>query len=80
MTLNGVSDDFWEAHILGAEFYKIKNRCKGVGRSIQMHLADITRENGYIPISGCWYYNHNSKKTIESAGRYSKTRLLNVTF
>jgi hypothetical protein len=56
------------------------NRCKGVGRSIQMHLADITRENGYIPISGCWYYNHNSKKTIESAGRYSKTRLLNVTF
>jgi hypothetical protein len=47
--LNGVSDDFWEAHILGTE-------------------------------SGCWYYNHNSRKTIESAGRYSRTRLLNVTF
>jgi hypothetical protein len=58
----------------------VKNRQKGVGRSIQLHLGDICRENGYIPISGCWYYNHLSKKTIESAGRYTKTRLLNVLF
>lgn len=57
-----------------------KHRCKGVGRSIQIHLADICRENGKTPISGCWYHNHLSKKTIESAGRYTKTRLLNVHF
>jgi len=55
-------------------------RQKGIGRSIQIHLGDICRENGKIPISGCWYYNHLSKKTIESAGRYTKTRLLNVKF
>lgn len=57
-----------------------KYRNKGIGRSIQLHLADITREKGHIPISGCWYYNHLSKKTIESAGRYTKTRLLDVIF
>ena len=55
-------------------------RRRGVGRSIQLHLADLCRENGLIPISGCWYRNENSKRTIESAGRYSKTRLLNVSF
>ena len=57
-----------------------EHRQKGVGRSLQIHLADIVRELGGIPISGCWYYNTNSKKTIESAGRYSSGRLLNVLF
>jgi uncharacterized membrane-anchored protein YitT (DUF2179 family) len=35
---------------------------------------------GYTAVSGCWYYNHNSKKTMESAGGYSKTRLLKFYF
>lgn len=56
------------------------HRRKGVGRSIQLHLADICREMGLIPISGCWAGNHLSKATIQSAGRYSKTRLLNILF
>ena len=56
------------------------HRQKGVGRSIQLHLADICKENGKVPVSGCWYHNPLSKKTIESAGRYTKTRLLNVHF
>ena len=73
---NRLLTQYWPVGMIVLE----SNRCKGVGRSIQMHLADISRESGYIPISGCWYYNHLSKKTIESAGRYSKTRLLNVTF
>jgi hypothetical protein len=55
-------------------------RRKGAGRSIQIHLGDICRENGAVPVSGCWYQNLPSKKTIESAGRYSKTRLLNIFF
>lgn len=55
-------------------------RRRGVGRSIQLHLADLCRENGLIPISGCWYRNENSKRTLESAGLYSSTRLLNVQF
>jgi len=56
------------------------HRCKGVGRSIIMHLTEISREKGFTPICGCWYYNHNSKRTLESAGFVSKTRLLNVLF
>lgn len=57
-----------------------EHRQKGAGRSIQMHLGDICRENGKIPVSGCWYHNRLSKKTIESAGRYTSTRLLNIHF
>lgn len=57
-----------------------EHRRKGIGRSIQIHLGNICHENSKIPISGCWYHNHLSKKTIESAGRYTKTRLLNVNF
>jgi GNAT superfamily N-acetyltransferase len=55
-------------------------RRKGVGRSIIMHLADICREKGVTPHCGCWYYNHNSKATSESAGFVAQTRLLNVFF
>lgn len=55
-------------------------RRRGVGRSILLHLADLCRENGLLPIAGCWYGNRNSKRTLESAGFSSKTRLLNVSF
>ena len=67
---------YWPCGMITLE----KNRRQGIGRSIQLHLADICRENGFTPISGCWYYNHLSKKTIESAGRYTKTRILKVIF
>lgn len=73
---NKMLTDYWAVGMITLEPY----RQKGVGRSIQIHLGNICRENGFIPISGCWYQNHNSKKTIESAGQYSKTRLLNVIF
>lgn len=56
------------------------HRRRGVGRSILLHLADLCRENGFLPIAGCWYGNRNSKRTLESAGLNSKTRLLNVFF
>ncbi len=73
---NKLLTQYWANGMITLEKY----RGRGVGRSIQMHLSDICKENGYIPISGCWYYNQISKKTIESAGRFSKTRLLNITF
>lgn len=57
-----------------------EHRQKGVGRSIIMHLADMCRERGLTPICGCWYYNHNSKRTLESAGFVTKIRLLKVWF
>jgi GNAT superfamily N-acetyltransferase len=61
-------------------FTNEKFRQKGVGRSIILHLKDICHENGFIPLPGCWYYNHNSKRTLESAGYISKTRLLKIDF
>ena len=73
---NVLLTSYWPCGMITLE----QNRRKGIGRSIQLHLADICRENGKTPISGCWYYNHLSKKTIESAGRYTKTRILKVIF
>jgi GNAT superfamily N-acetyltransferase len=55
-------------------------RQRGIGRSIIMHLADICREKGLTPYCGCWYYNYNSKATLESAGFVTQTRLLKVWF
>lgn len=55
-------------------------RQKGVGRSMIMHLKDITIEQGKTTSAGCWYYNHLSKRTLESTGYITKTRLLNILF
>lgn len=73
---NKIQKEYWACGMITLD----EHRNKGVGRSIQVHLGDICRENNAVPISGCWYYNHLSKKTIESSGRYTKTRLLNVLF
>lgn len=55
-------------------------RCHGYGGNILQNLKHISQNKGYRPFSGCWYYNHNSKKTMESAGAYSKTRLIRFFF
>lgn len=52
-------------------------RKQGIGRTIIHHLKGYCYQNNLTPISGCWYYNTNSKLTLESAGMVSKTRLLN---
>lgn len=57
-----------------------EHRRRGVGRSIQLHLGDICREYGFTPVSGCWYHNTLSRRTIESAGRPCTTLLLDVRF
>jgi GNAT superfamily N-acetyltransferase len=49
----------------------------GIGRTIIHHLKEWCYQNQLTPICGCWYYNTNSKLTLESAGMVSKTRLLN---
>ncbi|MGN7762967.1 GNAT family N-acetyltransferase [Paenibacillus sp. 22594] len=53
-------------------------RQQGIGRSIILHLRKWCKEQGIIPVCGCWYYNHASKRTLESAGMVTKTRLLNI--
>lgn len=61
-------------------FVSERYRQKGIGRTIITRLKKWCYNNGRTPICGCWYYNHNSKKTLESAGMATKTRLLNIEF
>jgi GNAT superfamily N-acetyltransferase len=57
-----------------------QHRQQGVGRSIIIHLKRWCYTNGFVPVAGCWYYNYNSKKTLESAGMVTRTRLLRLEF
>lgn len=52
-----------------------KRQC-GIGRNTLIRLKEICYQEGIIPIAGCWYYNHNSKKTLQSAGMIPQSRLL----
>lgn len=55
-------------------------RQNGYAASILKVLQKLVESKGYKARSGCWYYNHNSKKSMESAGAFSKTRLLRFYF
>jgi hypothetical protein len=59
---------------------KEEHRQKGYGTNILYRLNCIVKSNGRIPLAGCGYSHHNSIKTMESAGAYSKTRLLKFYF
>lgn len=61
-------------------FTSVVYRKKGIGKAIITKLKRLCYENGEIPICGCWYYNNNSKKTLESCGFVTKTRLLKIKF
>lgn len=56
-----------------------KFRQKSIGADILRSLKKEVKSLGYKPIAGCWYYNHFSKLTLESAGLYSDTRMLKVS-
>ncbi|MDQ0061661.1 GNAT family N-acetyltransferase [Paenibacillus harenae] len=53
-------------------------RKQGVGRAIIVQLRQWCKDRGISPICGCWYYNEASKRTLESGGMVTKTRLLNI--
>ncbi len=55
-------------------------RQQGIGRTIILRLKQRCYEDGQIPLAGCNYHNINSKRTLESAGMTTKTRLLKVRF
>ena len=61
-------------------FTRESKRGEGIGRSIIIHLKAIAHELGKTPVPGCWYYNMSSKKTLESAGYISKSKLLKFHF
>ncbi len=52
----------------------------GVGTATIRFLIGQCLSSGLRPVAGCWYYNHNSKKTLERAGMFSQTRLLKVSY
>ena len=56
-------------------FVLAERRRQGHGTATIQALIAHCRASGLTPIAGCYYYNHNSKKTLEKAGMYSKTRL-----
>jgi len=55
-------------------------RHQGLATNILFCLRQLVKDQGYRVFSGCWYYNHNSKKSLEAAGAYSKTRLIRFFF
>lgn len=55
-------------------------RLQGYAGTILQRLKALMAAQGLEARSGCWYYNHNSKKSMEVAGAYSKTRLLKIYF
>ena len=61
-------------------FVRAEYRCQGMATNILLSLKKVVHAKGLQPISGCWYYNHNSKKSAQSAGLCSKTRLLRIHF
>jgi len=55
-------------------------RRRGYAGDILYLETRIARDEGRVPISGCWYYNHNSKKSMESIGGFARTRPLRFRF
>ena len=55
-------------------------RRQGIGAAIIANLMGCCAEMTLQPVAGCWYYNHNSKKTLEKAGMFTQTRLLKISF
>ncbi len=55
-------------------------RNQGIGTAIIAALLEECARRRIMPIAGCWYYNHFSKKTLEKAGMFSQTRLLKVSY
>ena len=56
------------------------HRQRGVARSVMLHLARICQQAGYTPVTGCYYYNHNSHRTLVSAGFDPVYRIYRVAF
>jgi GNAT superfamily N-acetyltransferase len=55
-------------------------RNKGVGKQTLSFLIEEGLKENLKPIAGCWYYNHLSKKNLESVGMISNTRYLRIIF
>ena len=61
-------------------FAREDRRGEGIGRSILLHLKEMVYEQGKTPVPGCWYYNTASRRTLESAGYITVSKLLRIVF
>ncbi len=59
-------------------FTNEKYRRQGIGRTTINFLKKVCYSHNLVPIAGCWYYNKESKMTLESAGMHTQTRLLKI--
>jgi GNAT superfamily N-acetyltransferase len=55
-------------------------RNKGIGTYIITKLREVCCLENLVPICGCWYYNHASKRTLEKAGFISNHRIIKFNF
>ena len=55
-------------------------RRQGIGAAIIAYLIERCTKMKLRPVAGCWYYNHNSKKTLEKAGMFTQTGLLKISY
>lgn len=68
-------------HCVSIGMYTVPEyRTKGVGKQTLNFLIEEALNKDLNPIAGCWYYNHLSKKTLESVGMISNTRYLRFIF
>lgn len=56
------------------------HRRKGIGTHILIRLKEYCDKHDLIPVCGCWYYHHTSKRTLEKAGFITKHRVIRFTF
>ncbi len=56
-----------------------KRNC-GIGRITLIKLKEACYRDGITPIAGCWYYNHESKRTLQGAGMVAQSRLIVAKF
>jgi GNAT superfamily N-acetyltransferase len=61
-------------------FTRESHRERGIGTATLLHLRAVCHDQGRLPVAGCWYYNHNSKRTLEAAGMVTATRLFRLEF
>lgn len=68
------------AHASIGMFTAEAHRGKGIGRATLRYLRNHCHARGVVPIAGCYYYNHASKRALEGAGMVSPARLLRIEF
>ncbi len=59
---NSINNKLQGGYVACGEIVLEQHRRKGVARSLQLNMAEICRNNGLIPIGGCWHRINEGKK------------------